>query len=86
MIDNQLFLNNEKGIYKVTGGPSTRRIVDFSNVDNSVAIVPTGQSGNVFSKHYNDQAEKFVNNEFVPMLINKEKIQQLTNKLVISPK
>ena len=86
VLNNQLFSINESGIYKVGGGPSTRRIVDFSNIDNSVAIVPTGQSGNVFSKHYKDQAEKFINNEFYPMLINKEKIMQLDNKLVINPK
>lgn len=86
VLNNQIFDLNETGIYKVTAGPSTRRIVDFNDVENSIAIIPTGQSGNVFSKHYKDQAEKFINGEFVKMLINKEEIQQSDNKLVFSPK
>ena len=86
VLNNQIFDLTGKGVYKVTAGPSTRRIVDFNDIDNSKAILPTGQSGNVFSKHYKDQAEKFVNGEFVKMLLNKEEIQQSKDKLVISPK
>ena len=51
VINNQLFTLNETGIYKVKAGPSTRRVIDFSNIENSVSILPTGQSGNIFSKH-----------------------------------
>ncbi|KAG1648085.1 hypothetical protein GQR58_030101 [Nymphon striatum] len=52
---------SESGEYKVTGGPSTRRVIDFSDIENSMSIIPTGQSGNPFSKHYQDQAEMFLN-------------------------
>ncbi|MEN8187859.1 MAG: penicillin acylase family protein [Bacteroidota bacterium] len=85
VINNQLFPLNGSGKYEVRGGPSTRRIVDFSDVENSVAILPTGQSGNVFSKHYDDQAQKYLNGEFVKMMLNKEEIQQSKDKLVLEP-
>ncbi len=85
VINNHLFTINESGKYEVFGGPSTRRIIDFSDVENSVAIIPTGQSGNVFSKHYKDQAQKYLNGEFVKMMINKEEIQKSKDKLVLEP-
>ncbi len=87
VLNNQLFTLNEEGLYKVTGGPSTRRIVDFNDVENnSYAILPTGQSGNPFSKHYKDQAQKFVVGKFYNMLLNKEIIQLSEDKLIFSPK
>lgn len=86
VLNNQMFHLNGKGEYPVTGGPSTRRIIDFNDIENSVAILPTGQSGNVFSKHYKDQAQKFVNGQFVKMLINKSDILKSTDKLVFTPK
>ena len=52
VINNQFFGFNKEGKYYVKGGPSTRRIVDFSDIENSWSILPTGQSGNPFSKHY----------------------------------
>ncbi len=85
VLNNQIFDLNGNGEYPVTGGPSTRRIIDFSDVENSVAILPTGQSGNIFSPHYKDQAEKFIKGEFFKMLINKKEILNLKEKLVLMP-
>ncbi len=51
-----------------------------------MSILPTGQSGNPFSEHYNDQAEMFVNGEFRKMMMNKEEIQKSTEILIFSPK
>ena len=42
--------------FKQTSGASMRRIVDFSNMNNTQMIIPTGQSGLHNSTHYNDQA------------------------------
>ncbi len=85
VINNLAFKLDSTGYYKVTSGPSTRRVIDFSDVENSMSILPTGQSGNLQSKHYNDQAEKFNKGEFIPMLLNKEAIQQSRGKLVLLP-
>ena len=86
VINNQIFTLNETGIYTVKAGPSTRRIIDFSDVENSVSILPTGQSGNVFSKHYKDQAQKYLNGEFVKMILNKDEIERSKNVLVFKKK
>ena len=85
VINNQIFPLNESGIYQVKAGPSTRRIIDFSAVENSVSILPTGQSGNVFSKHYKDQAEKYLDGKYVKMMLNKEEIKLSRDKLILKP-
>jgi penicillin amidase len=86
VLNNQIFDLNNDGDYPVTAGPSTRRVIDFNDIDNSVSILPTGQSGNVFSKHYKDQTEKFISGEFFKMLINKSEIMKLEDKLILIPK
>ncbi len=86
VLNNQMFDINGTGLYNVDSGPSTRRIIDFSNVENSLAIIPTGQSGNVFSKHYKNQAQHYLDGKFFKMLLNKGVIQKSVDKLVISPK
>ncbi len=75
VINNMLFGLNKEGKYKVKGGPSTRRIIDFSDIENnSWSILPTGQSGNALSPHYKDQADMFAKGEFRKMLMNKNEI------------
>jgi penicillin amidase len=86
VINNQIFKLDSTGYYKVTAGPSTRRIIDFSDVENSLAILPTGQSGNVFSEHYKDQAQKFLNGQFVKMKLNRTQIERSKNVLILMPK
>ncbi|AUC14036.1 penicillin acylase family protein [Tenacibaculum sp. SZ-18] len=86
VLNNQIFNLDSTGYYKVKSGPSTRRVVDFSDIENSVAVLPTGQSGNVFSPYYKNQASKYVNGEFVKMKLNQEEIEQSKNKLILLPK
>jgi penicillin amidase len=86
VINNQIFKLNSTGYYKVTAGPSTRRIVDFSDVENSLAILPTGQSGNVFSEYYKDQTQKYLEGKFVKMMLNQQEIEQSENVLILKPK
>ncbi|WP_422090309.1 penicillin acylase family protein [Tenacibaculum ovolyticum] len=86
VINNQIYDIDSTGLYKVKAGPSTRRIIDFSDVENSLAILPTGQSGNVFSEHYKDQAKKYVDGKFEKMKINQSEIEKSENILVILPK
>ncbi|NER18025.1 penicillin acylase family protein [Spongiivirga citrea] len=84
VINNLAFKLDSTGFYKVNSGPSTRRVVDFSDIENSMSISPTGQSGNPFSDYYKDQAQLYVNGDFVPMDLNKNRIQQSKNKLVLT--
>lgn len=60
LINNQIFDLNPEGIYVSKAGPSTRRVIDFSDIEHSSTILPTGQSGNLFSLYYKNQADKFI--------------------------
>lgn len=83
VINNMSFPYDSTGFYKVSSGPSTRRIIDFSDIENSISILPTGQSGNPFSKYYKDQAKMFVRGEFRKMMMNKQEIIENTNSQLI---
>jgi len=85
VINNQFFDFVDDGNYKVKGGPSSRRIIDFSDIENSQGILPTGQSGNPFSEHYADQAELYNAGKFRKMKLNKKEIMQSSTKLVFYP-
>jgi len=85
VINNLGFGYNSGGYYKVGAGPSTRRVIDFSDIENSMSILPTGQSGNPFSAHYEDQAEMYINGEFRKMMMNKEEIQKSESVLILKP-
>ena len=86
VINNQIFKLDSTGYYKVNAGPSTRRVIDFSDIENSLAILPTGQSGNVFSEYYKDQTQKYLDGEFVKMKLNQSEIKKSKNVLVLKPK
>ena len=45
--------------YDVFSGPSMRIGIDFAAVDFAESILPTGQSGNVFSPFYDNQADLY---------------------------
>ena len=85
VINNQIFQLNNSGMYRIVAGPSTRRVIDFSDIENSVSILPTGQSGNIFSDHYDDQVQKFINGEFVRMELNQNEIEKSENVLIFKP-
>ena len=81
VINNNMFTYSDDEKYTVKGGPSTRRIIDFADIENSLSILPTGNSGNPFSEHYDDQVELFVNGKFRKMMLNKTEIIKKSTKL-----
>ena len=87
VINNMYFKYDDTGLYPATSGPSTRRVIDFSDIENSTSILPTGQSGNPFSEHYEDQAEMYNQGKFRKMMMNKEEIiKTQKSMLVFEPK
>lgn len=85
VIDNRGYDYSNTGLYQIKSGPSTRRVIDFSDIENSVSILPTGQSGNPFSPHYQDQAAMFNAGQFRKMKMNKEEILDNSTKLIFLP-
>ena len=51
-----------------SGGASWREIIDLSNPDNSLCVIPGGQSGNPYSKHYDDQYWLWLRTEYKKMI------------------
>ena len=51
-----------------------RIIIDFADVENSVSVIPTGQSGMFLSKHYNDQAELYNSGKYRKQMMNMQEI------------
>jgi penicillin G amidase len=60
--------------YDANHGASHRHIFDLSNWDNSLTIIPTGNSGIPASKHYCDQTDLYVSGKYHPDYFTKEKI------------
>ena len=58
------------------GHPSMRMIVDLSNFNNSKTVLPTGQSGHVFSKYYDDQVDSWISNEMFPQYYSRELVAE----------
>ena len=86
VINNTMFDYSDNKMYNIKAGPSTRRIVDFSDVENSMSILPTGNSGNPMSKFYNNQAEMYAKGQFRKMKMNKKEIINSATKLIFTPK
>ncbi|PCJ46292.1 MAG: penicillin acylase family protein [Gammaproteobacteria bacterium] len=64
-------------------GPSTRRIIDFGDIDNSWGINPTGQSGVVMDKHYGDQAKMFAEGKYRRQYTLKSEIVEHQKGLIV---
>lgn len=64
--------------YTIFSGPSKRIGIDFADVDGAESILPTGQSGNVFSPFYDNQAPLYHAGQFRKMRMDAEDIQAHT--------
>jgi penicillin amidase len=85
VINNLFFDYTNDRSYIVKGGPSTRRVIDFSDIENSWSVLPTGQSGNQMSAHYSDQAVLYNSGKFRKMKLNKQEIIKTSTKLIFLP-
>ena len=55
--------------------PSMRMVVDLSNLDNSSTVLPSGQSGHVMSKYYDDQVDNWIENDMYPNYFSREVVE-----------
>jgi penicillin amidase len=73
--------------YETNWLPSMRMIVDLGNLDNSVTVHTTGQSGHAYHEHYADMAPLWANIEYYPMLWSQEQVTaKPEGHLVLQPK
>ena len=70
----------------IRDSPSTRRIIDFSDAENSDGISPTGQSGYFFDSHYADQNPLYLAGKFRTQRMNRDDIiANQTSRLIFLP-
>jgi len=60
--------------YAVDWLPSMRMIVDLGNLQNSITVHTTGESGHAYHPHYIDMADLWRNIEYYPMLWDEQAI------------
>ena len=79
----RLELLQSKNPYETLQAPSLRTVYDLSNLENSVFVYQTGQSGWVQSKLYRNMNTLWANNEYLPLQMKPEIINrqlELNNK------
>ncbi|MHA2391511.1 MAG: penicillin acylase family protein [Promethearchaeota archaeon] len=62
--------------FEVVVGPSMRQIHDLSDWDKSIGVLPGGQSGLPFHKHYKDLMKLWVKGKYIPLLFTRKKIAE----------
>ena len=70
--------------FQVIHGPSMRQITDFSDLNAALAVLPGGQSGIPTSPHYSDLTRIWLRNEYHPLPLDREAIQE-SHRLVLEP-
>jgi penicillin amidase len=66
--------------------PSWRFVADLSDVDHSLAVLPTGQSGNPASPHWNDQAGRWFAGQLRAAPVTRAAVEAVAERrLVLRP-
>jgi penicillin amidase len=60
--------------FEVNWLPSEREVVDLSNLNNSLAIHTTGESGHAYHPHYDDMAPLWATVQYYPMWWEQESV------------
>lgn len=63
-------------------GPSMRFVFDFAKPEEINLILTTGQSGNVFSQHYSDMSEGWLNGKMIKIKTDEASIKTSNKKLL----
>ena len=85
-INNAGFDLSNKPRYNVKFGPSMRIVLDFANIENSQSILPTGQSGNLMSTNYKNQAPLYNAGKLRGQKMNKLEIDgKKSGRLLLLP-
>ena len=64
--------------WAVRYGPSTRRLIDFADPAHSLGINPVGQSGVLFNRHYQDQAQTYIDGGYLPQHLSAADVKENT--------
>jgi penicillin amidase len=86
VINQSGFILSGNKIHSSLFGPSMRNVIDFSDIENAKSVLPNGQSGNLMSHWYDDQAIMYLNGKYRKMKMNRvDIIKNKTGKLIFQP-
>jgi penicillin G amidase len=72
--------------YAATHGSGYRAIYDIAHPDNSLYVIATGESGNVFSPYYDDQMKMWANGEYLQIPTTPVAVEAAAkHRLVLQP-
>lgn len=77
-LPNNLSSGYSSAPWSVAYGPSTRRIIDFASPEQALVVNPVGQSGVRFDRHYDDQAQTYIQGQYFQSHLAEKDIQQNT--------
>lgn len=70
----------------LTGHVSMRIINDLSNFDQTLVVIPTGQSGHPYHRHYDDMIELWLNGQYHTLSFSPEAVEEAAKKeLTLKP-
>ena len=72
--------------YAQTTNASERMIIDFSDLDGSLSIIPVGESGQPGSKYWGDQAPPWNSGDYKPMRFSRDRLGHIDGWLVFRPR
>ncbi len=73
--------------YQAKLGVSQRMIVDLGNMDDTLHVLPTGESGQLGSPHYKDQIALYLNGEYHPVWTDRQELEKhRQGTLTLQPK
>jgi len=61
--------------FRMTEGSSYRHILDFSDLERSLFIIPMGQSGGLLSPAYDNLLRKWASGQYLPMRMNETRFR-----------
>ncbi len=68
--------------YRVVSVPSHRRLIDYSDLSTSISILPSGNSGNPASPHYDDQVKRYLKGVYRPINFTLEQVKKDTAHII----
>ncbi|MEO7031411.1 MAG: penicillin acylase family protein, partial [Herbaspirillum sp.] len=69
-------LSDQKAPFANHHAPSLRALYDLADLENSRYIHSTGQSGNPLSAHYRDYAQRWADDAYIPMQLERTAVEQ----------
>lgn len=82
-LPNNLSSGYSSAPWSVAYGPSTRRIIDFASPEQALVVNPVGQSGVRFDRHYDDQAQTYIQGQYFQSHLAEKDIQQNTQSTLL---